>query len=70
MFEKKDSEIKELQANVSVLETHVVKLEQQINETSAHERKNILITQAHYLLNNMQRIASILCEKKSENTCA
>ena len=43
MFEKKDSEIKELHANVSMLETRVVKLEQQINENSAHERKNTLI---------------------------
>ena len=32
MFEKKDREIKELMANVSMLETRVVKLEQQIDE--------------------------------------
>ena len=32
MFEKKDHEIKELLANVSTLETRVVKLEQQIDE--------------------------------------
>ena len=43
MFEKKDHEIKELQANVSMLETPVVKLEQQIDEFLAHERKNTLI---------------------------
>ena len=43
MFEKKDREIKELLANVSMLETRVVKLEQQIDENSAHERKNTLI---------------------------
>ena len=43
MFEKKDSEIKELQANVSMLETRVVKLEQQIDENSAHEWKNTWI---------------------------
>ena len=42
MFEKKDREIKELQAHVSMLETHFVKLEQQIHENSAHERKNTL----------------------------
>ena len=43
MFEKKDWEIKELLANVSMLETRVVKLKQQIEEKSAHERKNTLI---------------------------
>ena len=43
MFEKKDREIKELLANVSMLETRVVKLEQQVDENSAHERKNTLI---------------------------
>ena len=43
MFEKKDREIQELLANVSMLETRVVKLEQQIDENSAHERKNTLI---------------------------
>ena len=43
MFKKKDLEIKELQANVSMLETHVVKLEQQIDENSAQERKNTFI---------------------------
>ena len=39
MFEKKDCEIKELQANVSMLETRVIKLEQQIDENSAAETK-------------------------------
>ena len=43
MFEKKDREIKELQANVSMLEMRVVKLEQQIDENSAHVGKNTLI---------------------------
>ena len=43
MFERKDREIKELQANVSMLETRVVKLEQQIEEKSAHAPKNTLI---------------------------
>ena len=43
MFEKKDREIKELLANVSMLETCVVKLEQQIDENLAHERKKTLI---------------------------
>ena len=43
MFEKKDREIKELLANVSMFEMRVVKLEQQIDENSAHERKNTLI---------------------------
>ena len=43
MFEKKDREIKELLANVSMLETRLVKLEQQIDENSAHEQKNTLI---------------------------
>ena len=43
MFEKKDREIKELQANVSMLETRIVKLKQQIDENSAHERKNTSI---------------------------
>ena len=43
MFEKKDREIKELQANVSMLELRFVKLEQQIDENSAHERKSTLI---------------------------
>ena len=43
MFENKDREIKELQENVSMLETRVVKLEQQIDENSAHEQKNTLI---------------------------
>ena len=42
MFEKEDREIKELQANVSMLEMRVVKLEQ-IDENSAHERKNTLM---------------------------
>ena len=41
MFEKKDREIKEIQANVTMLETLVVRLEQQID--AAHERKNTLI---------------------------
>ena len=40
MFEKKDREIKELKA---LLVTRVVKLEQLIDENSAHERKNTLI---------------------------
>ena len=44
MFGKKDCEINELQANVSMLETRVIKLEQQIDENSAHERQNTLIT--------------------------
>ena len=43
MFEKKDGEIKELEANVSMLETRVVKLEQQIDKNSTRERKNTLI---------------------------
>ena len=43
MFEKKYREIKELSANMSMLDTLVVKLEQQIDETSAHLRKNTLI---------------------------
>ena len=43
IFEKKDIEIKKLLANVSRLETRVVKLEQQIDENSAHERKITLI---------------------------
>ena len=43
MFEKKDHEIKELRANVSMLEMHVVKLQQQIDKNSAHERKDTLI---------------------------
>ena len=43
MFENKDREIKELQENVSMLETRVVKLEQQIDENSVHEQKNTLI---------------------------
>ena len=43
MFEKKDIEIKEQQANMSILEMRVVKLEQQIDENSAHEQKNTLI---------------------------
>ena len=43
MFEKKDRKIKELLANLSMLETRVVKLEQQIDENSAHELKNTLV---------------------------
>ena len=62
MFEKKDREIKGLLANVSMLETRVVKLEQQINENSAHERKNTLIMAGTiYLLHHIQRTASSLC---------
>ena len=44
MFEKKDHEMKDLEVNVSMLEMRVVKLEQQLDENSAHERKNTLIT--------------------------
>ena len=43
MFEKKHREIKELEANVSMLETCVVKLEQQIDENTAQEQKNTFI---------------------------
>ena len=43
MFQKKDREIKELQASVSMIETCIVKLEKQIDENSAQERKNTLI---------------------------
>ena len=43
IYEKKDGELKELQANLFMIETRVVKLEQQIDENSAHERKNTLI---------------------------
>ena len=43
MFEKKHREIKELEANVSMLETRVVKLEQQIDENTAQEQKNTFI---------------------------
>ena len=40
---KEEREIKELLANVSMIETRVVKLEQQIDKNSAHERKNTWI---------------------------
>ena len=74
MFEKKDREIKELQANVSMLETCVVKLEQQIEQPCilpAHEWKNILIMAGIiYLQHSTQRTASSLCENKLENTYA
>ena len=71
MFEKKDREVKELQANVSLLETRVVRLEQQIDENSAHEQKNTLIMAGTIPpASHMQRTASSLCENKSENTCA
>ena len=70
MFEKKDREIKEQQANVSKLQTRVVKLEQQIDKNSAHERRNTLIMVDIIPLAQHAEAASSLCENKSENSCA
>ena len=43
IFEKKNRKLKQLQVSVSMLETRVVKLEQQIDGNLPHERKNTLI---------------------------